>query len=118
MKKKNWHSAFAGSAAGLANGLFGAGGGMLLVPLLQKNCALDERKCFATALFTMLPLCLVSLLIYLRSGSVDIRSAAPLLAGGFLGGCVGGMLLHRVPVRVLHGIFGGILLWGGIRMWL
>ncbi len=118
MKKQNLHSALAGAAAGLANGLFGAGGGMLLVPLLQKNCALEERRCFATALLTMLPLCLVSLFIYLRSGSLELRSAYPLLAGGFLGGCVGGMLLNRVPLRLLHGIFGGILLWGGIRLWL
>ena len=118
MKRWNWRAALAGSAAGLANGLFGAGGGMILVPLLTKTCALEERKTFATALVIILPLCLVSLAVYCLSGSLEVKTAVPYLIGGFFGGIGGGLLLKRMPVRLLHGALGLIILWGGLRLWL
>ena len=117
MKHWNWRAGIAGAAAGLANGLFGAGGGMVLVPLLTKLCHMDERKCFATALSVILPLCLVSLGVYCLSGSLALDIATPYLIGGFFGGIGGGLLMKRLPVRVLHGVLGLIILWGGIRLW-
>ena len=50
MKNWDWRAATAGAAAGLANGFFGAGGGMLLVPLLAGWCRLPGKTCFTTAL--------------------------------------------------------------------
>ena len=44
MLKKKWRAGAAGAAAGIVNGLFGAGGGMLLVPLLSAWCGVEERK--------------------------------------------------------------------------
>lgn len=117
MKHWNWRACIAGACAGIANGLFGAGGGMVLVPLLSKLCNVDEKKCFATALSVILPLCLVSLGVYCLSGSLAADIAAPYLIGGFLGGIGGGLLMKRVPTRLLHGILGIIILWGGLRIW-
>ncbi len=118
MKTWNWRAALAGAAAGVANGLFGAGGGMVLVPLLTRLCGIAPRKCFATALCVILPMCLVSLTVYCFSGSLDIGLALPYLLGGFLGGIGGGLLMKHMPVRLLHGALGLVILWGGIRLWL
>ena len=118
MKRWNWKACIAGGAAGIANGLFGAGGGMILVPLLTKLCKTDEKKCFSTALSVILPLCLVSLSVYCLSGNLAADLAAPYLIGGFFGGIGGGLLMKRIPARLLHGILGTIILWGGLRLWL
>ena len=72
---------------------------MLLVPLLAGWCRLPGKTCFTTALAVMLPLTLVSLAIYWHSGQLPFSLAWPYLAGGFLGGVGGGLLLRRVPVR-------------------
>ena len=117
MTSKKYRAALAGAAAGLANGLFGAGGGMLLVPLLSGPCAAEERKAFATALCVMTPLCLASLGVYALSGTLALRLSLPYLIGGFFGGIAGGMLLKRVPVRALHGVLALLIAWGGLRLW-
>ena len=83
MKNWDWRAAAAGAAAGLANGFFGAGGGMLLVPLLAGWCRLPGKTCFTTALAVMLPLTLVSLAIYWHSGQLPFSLAWPYLARGF-----------------------------------
>ena len=117
MKSKKHRPALAGAAAGLANGLFGAGGGMILVPLFTGACMVDERGAFATALCVMTPLCLVSLGVYALSGTLAPGLSVPYLIGGFLGGILGGMLLKRVPVRALHGVLALLIAWGGLRLW-
>ena len=43
MKTETWKYALSGGAAGIANGLFGAGGGMLLVPLLTRWAKLEDK---------------------------------------------------------------------------
>ena len=65
--KKN--ALLAGAAAGLVNGFFGGGGGMVLVPLLTQKCGLEQRKAFATSVAIILPLCILSSVIYF-SGAV------------------------------------------------
>ena len=117
LRRKIYGMAAAGGCAGLVNGLFGGGGGMVLVPLLTKLCGVDEKKCFATAMSVILPLCLVSLGVYCLSGSLAVDIAAPYLIGGFFGGICGGLLMKRIPARALHAVLGIIILWGGIRLW-
>ena len=46
-----------GALAGAANGFFGGGGGMVLVPLLTRLCGLEQRRAFATSVAIILPLC-------------------------------------------------------------
>ena len=55
--RSRWKHAVAGGLAGMANGFFGGGGGMLLVPLLGRWCGLEQRKAFATSVAVILPLC-------------------------------------------------------------
>ena len=117
MHQKHWRAACAGAAAGLANGLFGAGGGMILVPLLAGLCGLEDRRSFATALCIMTPLCLVSVAVYALHGNLAPGMSLPYLIGGFFGGLGGALLLRRMPVRLLHGVLGVFILWGGLRLW-
>jgi len=57
-RKQVWLApAVAGGLAGIANGFFGGGGGMVLVPLLTARCGLDQRRAFATSVAVILPLC-------------------------------------------------------------
>ena len=49
--------AVASILAGAANGCFGGGGGMVLLPLLTRWCGLDQRRAFATSIAIILPLC-------------------------------------------------------------
>jgi len=108
--------ALSGGAAGAANGLFGAGGGMLLVPLLTGWAGLREKAAFATGLAVILPICLTSLGVYAQNGALAIQDALPYLAGGFLGGLLGGTLFRRISGGLLRRALGLMLLYGGVRM--
>ena len=113
---KKWlRPALAGGAAGLVNGFFGGGGGMVLVPLLVLWCGLDQRKAFATSVAVILPLCALSAAIYLFRGGVDFPTALPYLAGGLLGGLLGGKLFKRLNMVWLRRLFALLLLYGGVR---
>lgn len=114
--EKSWKFALSGAAAGAANGLFGAGGGMLLVPLLTRWAVLGDKEAFATSISIIAPMCLVSIAVYWYQGSLDFMEAAPYLAGGFLGGLLGGKLFQRVPAKLLHRAMGLIILYGGLRL--
>lgn len=107
--------AISGAAAGAANGLFGAGGGMILVPLLTRWAGLEDKKAFATSISIIAPLCLVSIVIYCMQGSMDFLQALPYLIGGFFGGLIGGKLFKKVPAKFLHRALGLIILYGGVR---
>jgi len=108
--------ALAGAAAGAVNGLLGAGGGMLLVPLLSLWCGVDDKRSFATAVAVILPLCLVSAGVFAVKNTLPLGVAWPYLAGGLLGGALGGLLFKKVPARLLHRLLGAFILWGGIRL--
>ena len=64
MKKKSWLGmALSGLAAGAVAGLFGAGGGMVLVPLLTLLTPLEESEVFPSSITIILPICLVTLAV-------------------------------------------------------
>lgn len=107
--------AVAGALAGVLNGFFGAGGGMLLVPLLIRWVKMEERKAFATSVFIILPLCVVSAAVFLFKSDIDLMQALPYLAGGLVGGFIGGRCFKNIPTALLHRAFGLLLICGGIR---
>ncbi len=108
--------AVAGAVAGALNGFFGAGGGMLLVPLLIRWVRLEERKAFATSVFIILPLCVVSAVVYLLKFRIDIMLTLPYLIGGLMGGFIGGCCFKNIPTALLHRAFGLLLIYGGVRI--
>lgn len=114
--KKYGGALVCGAAAGIVNGLFGAGGGMVLLPLLSRLTDLKPRECFACSVCIILPLSLVSAAVYLLRGGAFVPEAVPYLIGGAGGGVLAGLLLKKLPTALLHRALGAFILWGGVRL--
>lgn len=113
--KKYIGSGIAGLCAGAVNGLFGAGGGMVLVPLLTIAAKLEDDEVFPSSVTIILPICLVSLALSWPQGGPDWSNALPYLLGSALGGLAAGLWGQRIPTKWLHRILGLLILWGGFR---
>ena len=107
--------AIAGFCAGAVTGLFGAGGGMVLVPLLGVLTALEDREIFPASICIILPICIVSLCFALMRHDCDLSGAAPYLLGSGIGGYTAGKWGQKIPVKWLHRALGLLILWGGFR---
>lgn len=105
-----------GALIGLINGFFGGGGGMVVVPVLNKLFGMEQKKAQATALFVILPISLVSTIVYICHNSVDFGSGWPVIVGIVVGGIVGATLLNKMNNKVIKGIFIFFMLLGGIAM--
>ena len=105
----------AGAAAGCVTGLFGAGGGMVLIPLLTLLTDLKEEELFSSSIAVMIPICLVSLLFSATGSRLPWADALPYLIGGGIGGILAGIAGKRIPVLWLHRGLGILILWGGWR---
>ena len=110
-----WKSRLAGAAAGLANGLFGGGGGMVFIPLMSRDPALEGRRLFATCVAVIFPVCAVSALIYFWKGGLSLSAALPYLLGGLVGGFLGGRLYGRVSTAWLRRLFALFLFYAGVK---
>lgn len=105
----------AGGLAGAVNGLFGGGGGMVLLPLLTRWSGTAQKTAFATSVAVMAPVSAVSAAVSLLRGQGEDLSLLPFLLGAVAGGMIAGLTFERVPVRLLRVIFGLFLLYGGVR---
>lgn len=112
-KKSIWAPALAGGCAGMVTGLFGAGGGMVLIPLLTLLTELREDEIFPFSVSTIFPLCIVTLLTSHKP--LPFPDALPYLIGSALGGLFTGLWGSKIPAKWLHRILGAFILWGGIR---
>ena len=112
---KKYGIVIAGACAGAVNGLLGAGGGMVLLPLLTLLTDLPEESSFPASVCIILPICIVSLFVIYQPGVISVRECFPWLAGSALGGIIAGCIGKRIPVLWLHRILGVLILWGGIR---
>lgn len=113
--KTHWGLCAAGFCAGVVNGLFGAGGGMVLVPLLVILPGLSDNEIFPSSVAIILPICIVSLALILSNASFAYIKALPYLTGSFVGGILSWRLGKKIPVKWLHRLLGVFILWGGIR---
>ncbi|MBE6990751.1 MAG: sulfite exporter TauE/SafE family protein [Ruminococcaceae bacterium] len=112
---RTWKLRLTGLAGGAVNGLFGGGGGMVLLPLLTRWCGVEPRRAFAGCVAVVLPLCALSAAVYGWRGALDWAAAWPYLAGGFIGGLIGGRVFEAVPVTWLRRLFAVFALYGGVR---
>ena len=87
-----------GMAAGIANGLFGSGGGTIVVPAMVYFLGKEEHNAHATALLIILPLTLVSTYFYLSNHFVDWNITWKAMIGGVAGGIVGHIFLTNFPL--------------------
>jgi len=105
-----------GIVVGIANGLFGAGGGTLLVPAMEKLLKFETHKAHATALAVILPLSVISAFLYIWGTDVDWKVVALVSCGGVAGGIIGAKLLKKLDAAWLNILFGAFLAAGSIRM--
>ncbi len=105
-----------GVVTGLANGLFGAGGGTIIVPALERFLDFETHKAHATAIAVILPLSVLSMFIYLRGGKVGLGIVFWVSLGGVIGGYIGARLLTKIKSSLLHKIFGFFMIIAAIRM--
>jgi uncharacterized protein len=105
-----------GAGAGALSGLFGVGGGFVLVPAFTALLALTPRRASGTSLVAVIPISAAAATGYAIDGKVDLFVASLLVAGGFLGAEVGTRLLDRLPVRVIRLCFAALLVTAAARL--
>lgn len=98
-----------GLAAGLLSGLFGVGGGTVIVPLLVLILGFDQRLAAGTSLAAIVPTATAGVISYAATGSVAWIPALILAAGAVVGAQIGTWLLPRLPITVLRWGFVGFL---------
>ena len=103
-RKKNVQRILCGCLVGLANSLFGGGGGMLAGPLLQKT-GLSEKEAHATAILLILPISLLSFFFYVFQGLYDFSVLIPTALGVTSGGILGAKLLGKLPTKTVNLLF-------------
>ena len=114
-KQKILGPILAGLGAGAVNGLFGIGGGMVLIPLLTMLTDWEDDKIFASSLPIILPICLVTLTATALTGPIFWRDSVPYLMGSTIGGVLAGFWGRKIPVNLLHKALGLLIIWGGVR---
>ena len=105
----------AGILTGAINGLFGTGGGMILVPLLALLTPLKDRDIFSNSIAIIFPICILSLLGTEGASELRWNEVFPYLSGSIIGGILSGLFGKRIPVIWLHRGLGIFILWGGLR---
>lgn len=108
--------AFGGLLAGFLNGLFGSGGGTIIVPFMEEVLDIDEHKSHATAILIIFVFTLISLFFYVKGGNINFKTAIPVSIGGVIGGFLGAKLLKKLSGKIIRIIFGSFMIAAAIRI--
>jgi uncharacterized protein len=112
-----------GLIAGVASGLFGIGGGVLIVPALVSLAHFSQQRATGTSLAVLLPpVGLAAVFAYYKRDQVDIRAALIIAIGVLVGGWLGAQLAGRLTapqLRLFFGCFvtsvGGSMIWSALQ---
>ena len=112
-----------GFVSGVASGLFGVGGGILIVPGLIYLAGYSQHAATGTSLAILLPpVGLAAVIEYYRHGNVDLKAALIVAGALFVGGWCGAVIANHVAgpyLRLAFGIFvvamGFYLIFGALR---
>ena len=91
------------------------GGGIAAVPLLKAS-GIPLKKAHATSLAVILPISLVSAILYMANGAIRFADAWPYLPGGFLGAILGALLMQKIPDKLLRKAFGAFMIYAAVRL--
>ena len=125
MTEGAWRDAgifLAACVCGVASGVFGIGGGVLLVPLLVILFAFGQHRAQGTSLIALIPPTgILAFLAYSKAGYVSWHTGWLLIPGIFAGGILGGKLADKTRPRPLKQIFAGIMFamgaWQAMSAW-
>ena len=122
-RAKNAFLILGGLSAGFMNGLLGAGGGILLVFIMNAmilrhgtSTEVDNRDILANALASMLPVTVVSVIGYAARGARPKEALTPFIIPAIIGGLGGAWLLDRMNATLVRTIFAVIVIFSGIAM--
>lgn len=114
--KNNFKIKILGIISGFLNGLFGSGGGVAVVPLLE-NMNIEAKKSHATSIAIILPLTVISSVSYIFNGiKVNFYELLYLIPFGLVGAYIGCKLLNKIQNNVIQKIFAVIIIISGFRM--
>ena len=116
--KKKLFYVLAGAITGVVNGLFGGGGGMVLVPALVFLSGTEVKKAHATAVAAILPVCMVRAAVYFFSGQFPLAEGLPTSLGVAAGGIAGALLLGKLKPKKITLIFSLLMLFAGLKIFL
>jgi uncharacterized membrane protein YfcA len=107
---------------GIASGLFGIGGGTLLVPFLALLFAFGQHRAQGTSLIALIPPTgALAFYAYAKAGYVSWQVGLLLIPGVFAGGILGGWLAKRLHPRRMQQVFAGLMfalgMWQAISAW-
>lgn len=115
-KFKNYaKSAALGVSVGLVNGIFGAGGGMLAVPILKKS-GLNQKSAHANAVAVILPITVISAILYLTKDVVNLKDSFYYIPTGLIGSVIATFLLKKLSNVWLQKIFAAFMIYAGVRL--
>ena len=97
-----------GAVSGFLNGLFGSGGGCVVVPAMELILKMDAKKSHATAIAVILVMSTVSSFFYIRNGYFDFGLWLPVTIGGIFGGLTGEQA-NSIENAIRTGLIGEIL---------
>ena len=105
-----------GLAAGFVGGLFGIGGGVVVVPGLVLWLKFSQHKASGTSVATIIASAGAALLTFGVEGSVDWGAAALITTGAVVGAAIGARILHLIPAKTLTRAFSVLLIVAAARM--
>jgi len=105
-----------GIISGIVNGFFGAGGGLVIVPMLKKFDKQDSKTIHATTLGCVLFMCLSSSIIYFVNECIDFKLVLFCTIGSLIGSAVAVKLLKKLKNIYIDLIFSGVLIIAGISL--
>ena len=119
--KTAWWFVPACFAAGVINGLLGAGGGVIMLYALsyllrKKKGAESGRDAFASVVAVILPVSMISALSYAARGNIDMTKMQVLIIPALVGGIIGAYLTDKLPTKLIRGIFAVLVIVSGVRM--
>lgn len=118
--KKHGFSALIGAISGTVNGLLGAGGGIIITYFLSHKLTEGEKRengVFANAVATMLPISIVSLLLYFFKGYISLnQDLLSLFPSAIIGGILGAFLLTKLKLQAVKVIFAFLVTISGFLL--
>ena len=106
-----------GLVAGVLAGMFGIGGGLVIVPALLYVMKMSELDAVGTSLAALIPpVGLLGGFEYYRTGHINVRYAALIAIGLFIGAWFGARILLPMHPKTIHRMYAGFLVIMGVRM--
>lgn len=114
--KKYFLYSITGIVSGIINGLFGAGGGMIIVPTLEHFFEKETKIAHATAIAIILPLSATSAYFYLKNNLILFDVVLTTGSASVIGGLCGAIFLKKISGKLVRILFSISIIITGVRM--